>query len=133
MAAKYNKIKITEEYLNADPNAFFVYGDNLQRQGNSGSSILRGHPRSIGFVTRKAPQGVSGCTFKPHEYISQFFGSLKQLEEHVGKNPARTFYISKLGAGKANKYYIWELIIKPNLTTELGKYSNVIFCWSENE
>lgn len=42
------------------------------------------------------------------------------------------FYISQLGAGLANKFRIWELLIRDNLVRKLEKFDNVIFCWDDN-
>jgi hypothetical protein len=133
MPAKYEKIIVTEEFLNKDPNAFFVFGDNLQHVGTGGAAALRGHPRAIGFVTKKAPNNQSGSSFTADEYRKVFFGLLDQLKDHIQKNPGWKFYISKLGAGLANKHRIWELIIKHNLEQELTEFDNVVFCWEKEE
>jgi hypothetical protein len=133
MAAKYESVIVTEEFLNKNPNAFFVFGDNLQAKGTGGAAKLRGHPRAIGFVTKKAPDHMAGSSYTPEEYSKVFFKLLEQLKQHIVKNPERVFYISRLGAGLANRYNIWELIVKHNLTEELSQYDNVVFCWDENE
>lgn len=133
MSAKYENTIITEEFLNNNPDTFFVFGDNLEHRGTGGAAKLRGHPRAIGFVTKKAPDHKERSSFTPEEYQKIFFKMLDQLREHVKKNPTQKFYISKLGAGLANRYRIWELVIKHNLTTELAEFDNVVFCWDENE
>jgi hypothetical protein len=133
MPAKYENINVTEEFLNKDPNAFFVFGNNLQNKGTGGAAKLRHHPRAIGFLTKKAPDHAPKSCYTVEEYSKIFFKLLAQLKEHVIKNPSRKFYVSKLGAGLANRYMIWELLIKHNLEAELGEYDNVIFCWDENE
>jgi flavin-dependent dehydrogenase len=133
MHAKYENLIVTEEFLNKDPNAFFVFGDNLEQRGTGGAAKLRHHPRAIGFVTKKAPDHQPKSCYTVDEYSKVFFKLLNQLKEHIVKNPTRKFYISKLGAGLANRYMIWELVIKHNLTEELAGYDNVVFCWDENE
>jgi hypothetical protein len=133
MPAQYENIVVTEEFLNKDPNAFFVFGDNLESKGTGGAAKLRHHPRAIGFLTKKHPDHQPKSCYTPDEYSKVFFKLLAQLKEHVTKNPSRKFYISKLGAGLANRYMIWELVIKHNLIEELGEYDNVVFCWDENE
>ena len=133
MPAKFENIIVTEEFLNKDPNAWFVFGDNLKRQGFAGAAKLRHHPRAIGFNTKKAPDGDPGSCYTPEEYAKPFFSQLKQLRELVDKNPARKFYISKLGAGYANRYYIWEKLIHHNLVDELKECNNVVFCWEEEK
>ena len=131
--ATFKRIEITEEFLNSNPDAYFVFGDNSQRQGTGGAAKLRHHPHAIGFVTKKAPNNSPGASFKPEEYASAFFDQLKQLAEHVKSQPSKVFYVSKLGSGLANRYYIWEKLIKHNLINELKKHSNVVFCWDEDE
>ena len=133
MPAKYQDIEITEDFLNSNPNAFFVYGDNLEHRGLGGAAKFRHHPRAIGFVTKKSPDNLAKSSFTVEEYKLVFFKLLKELKEHVVKNPQRTFYITRLGAGLANRYRIWELVIKHNLEQELEEHDNVVFLWSENE
>lgn len=131
MSAKFENIEITETRLNDEPNSYFVFGDNLTKQGLAGGAKLRNHPRAIGFITKKAPNGNSKSCFTPEEYSKLFFDQLEQLETHIINNPQRKFYISKLGSGYANKHYIWERIIHHNLLESLGKYDNVVFCWEQ--
>jgi hypothetical protein len=133
MSAKYLDFEITEEFLNNNPNAFFVFGDNLEHKGFGGAAKFRNHPRAIGFVTKKAPDNLAKSSYTAEEYKLVFFKLLSQLKEHVVKNPQWTFYISRLGAGLANRYNIWQLIIKHNLEQELEEHQNVVFLWSKNE
>jgi hypothetical protein len=133
MPAKFENIVVTDEFLNKDPNAWFVFGDNLQRQGMAGAAKLRHHPRAIGFNTKKAPNGHAKSCYTPEEYAKPFFAQLKQLADIIKKNPANTYYVSKLGAGLANRYYIWEKLIHHNLVDELKEYNNVVFCWEEEK
>jgi hypothetical protein len=129
MPAKYENINVTEELLNSEPSSYFVFGDNLMKQGLAGAAKLRHHPRAIGFVTKKAPDGNPKSCYTPEEYAKPFFDQLEQLSNHIKGNPGRKFYVSKLGAGYANRYYIWETLIHHNLVDELEKYDNVVFCW----
>lgn len=133
MPAKYKQINVTYEFLNSEPSAIFVYDDNLTKQGLNGTAALRNHPRTIGFVTQKAPEGVPRCCFKPEEYVKIFFDVLEQISMHISKNTKLTFYIPKLGSGYANKYFIWETLIHHNLVRELEKYDNVVFCWEQEK
>jgi hypothetical protein len=133
MPATYKSIIVTEEILNNEPNAFFVYGDNAQRIGLGGAAKLRNHPRAIGFVTKKEPTNNQGACFTPEEYAKPFFDQLDQLSAHIKNNSTHKFYISKLGAGLANRYWIWERVISHNLQDELGGYDNVVFCWDHND
>jgi hypothetical protein len=130
MPASYQKIKVTEELLNQSPETYFVYGDNESRQGTDGAAALRNHPRAIGFITKRHPSVKVDC-YKPDEYVKPFFEQLDQLHGIIKNAPHQKFYISKIGSGAANRYYIWQLIIKHNLIDSLGEFDNVVFCWEE--
>lgn len=133
MPATYQNITITEELLNNEPNAYFVFGDNSQRRGLGGAAKLRNHPRAIGFVTKKEPTHNQAACYTPEEYAKPFFDQLAQLSAHIKNNPNNKFYISKLGAGLANRYWIWEKLISHNLQDELKEYDNVVFCWDQDD
>jgi hypothetical protein len=128
----YKKISITQQFLDENPNSYFVFGDNLIRDGYGGAAILRDHPHSIGFITKKYPDNKDSSFYKPEEYSSVFFEELEKLNKIIEKRPDKKFYISQLGGGLANKYYIWEKLIRHNLVKKLEKYNNVIFCWEES-
>jgi hypothetical protein len=52
---KYVKL-ITREMVQAEPDARFVFGDNLQRFGLGGQAgAMRGEPNAIGVATKRAP------------------------------------------------------------------------------
>lgn len=133
MAATFKKIEITQQFLDNNPDAYFVFGDNIQRQGTAGAAKLRGHKQALGFITKKYPANKDQAYFRPAEYASLFFEQLDKLEEHIKANPNFVFYISKLGSGLANRHRIWELVIKHNLLDTLTPYNNVVFCWEEHE
>ena len=130
--AIYKNIQITHEFLDCNPSAYFVFGDNLERWGHGGAAKLRDHPHAIGFITKKFPDNKDGSFYKPEEYSPVFFEELKKLKLIVEQRPGKTFYISQLGGGLANKFRIWQKLISHNLTKELEKFDNVIFCWEEN-
>jgi hypothetical protein len=127
--ADYNNLFITESFLDENANAIFVFGDNLQRFGNGGAAALRYHDRAYGFITKKFPDNNESSFYKPEEYAPVFFEELNKLNFTIKNNKDKTFYISQLGGGLANKFRIWETVIRHNLEIKLGKYDNVIFCW----
>lgn len=51
--AKYENFIVTKQFLDNNPNAIFVFGDNLLRVGYGGAAILRDHPQTYGFITKK--------------------------------------------------------------------------------
>jgi hypothetical protein len=131
MMANYKNIIITHQFLDENPNCYFIFGDNLIRQGYGGAAKLRDHPHAIGFITKKFPDNQDSSSYRPEEYSSVFFEELSKLEKIIKNKPDKTFYISKLGSELANKFGIWEKLIHHNLTMKLQNYENVIFCWEE--
>lgn len=127
--ANYSNLFITENFLDENPNAIFVFGDNLSRSGKGGAAALRDHDRAYGFVTKKFPDNNESSFYKPEEYAPVFFGELDKLNSKIKNNQDKVFYISQLGSGLANKFRIWETLIRHNLEIKLGKCNNVIFCW----
>lgn len=120
---------VTREYLRSHPTHIFVFGDNLKRKGKKGAAELRDEPNTYGFVTKRAPNNLDQSFYRPENYRLLFEFELKLLEMAIEKGEY-TFLISQLGAGLANKYNIWEKVIKPRLES-LRKYPNVVFLWEK--
>jgi hypothetical protein len=129
--ARFKNITITRQFLDNNSNAIFVFGDNLQGWGHGGAAVLRDHPQSLGFITKKFPDNQDGSFYIPKEYEPVFKEELEKLVVEIEKNPNKMFYISQLGGGLANKFNIWEKVIRNNLLITLGKYNNVVFCWEK--
>ena len=129
--AQYKNFIMTEEFLNDSKRAIFVFGDNTLRQGYGGAAFLRDHPQAYGFITKKYPDNHDTSFYRPNEYSAIFFDELVKLREYIREEPFKIFYISQLGAGLANKYYIWENVIKQGLEKNLKDFANVVFLWEE--
>lgn len=129
--AIFKNLNITREFLDRNSNAYFVFGDNITRTGYGGAASLRDHPHSLGFITKKYPDNIDSSFYRPDEYASVFIEELLKLKIIIEKRPEKTFYISQLGAGLANKYNIWEIIIKNKLISTFKHFENVVFCWSD--
>lgn len=107
---------ITREYLRANPNHVFVFGDNLLGIGKGGAALLRDEPNTYGFITKKAPNNRESSFYKPEEYKSVFVTELHRLVQEALKHPERTYLVSMLGSKLANRYRIWEEVILPALS-----------------
>lgn len=129
--AIYKNIKITQEFLDNNSSAYFVFGDNLERRGHGGAAKLRDHPHAIGVITKKFPDNKDESFYKPEEYSPVFFEELGKLKKIIQKRPDKIFYISQLGGGLANRYKIWEKLIRHNLVRSLTDLDNVVFCWPD--
>lgn len=119
-------MKITKKYLRENPNHIFVFGDNFIQKGFGGAAILRGEPNTYGFITKKYPNNNDSSFFKPEEYKEIFENQLDKLIKEIENNPNKTYLISKLGGGLANRYHIFEKVICPKIFI-LKKYLNVKF------
>lgn len=122
------EIIINKSYLRSHPNEIFVFGDNLDRKGCGGAAKLRYEPNVYGFVTKKKPTHSDGDYYHPEEYQTKFKTELKKLIKEIENYPNKIFLISRLGGGLANKYNIFEKVIKPGLEV-LKQYSNVKFLY----
>jgi hypothetical protein len=129
--AKNIDITITEDFLKDNPNAYFVFGDNTFRRGYGGGASLRDHPRSYGFITKKFPDNRDSSFYDCEEYREVFPKELQNLKTFINENCEYTFYISQLGGGLANRYHIWETIVKKQLEEEFQNYDNVVFLWEK--
>lgn len=119
---------ISGVYLDAHPDHIFVFGDNKLRRGKKGAAVLRDYPNSYGFITKKIPSNDKGSFYKCREYEPVFHKELAKLEKLIQENPDKTYLISKLGAGLANKHKIWENIIERGLDV-LAQYPNVKYLY----
>lgn len=130
--AKYENFIVTKEFLDDNPNAVFVFGDNVRRVGYGGAAMLRDHPQAYGFITKKNPDNMDESFYRPESYAIDFLVYAVELQLFIEKNLDKTFYISQLGGGLANRYKIWEKVIKPGLIKHFSHYDNVVFLWNKD-
>lgn len=123
------EFQITKDFLSANPDTVFVFGDNLYRVGNGGAALLRDHKQSYGFITKQSPFSNDNSFYTISEYKKIFAIEVWKLRELIKLNPDKIFLITKLGAGIANKFKIWENIIKPSLPRHLSEFKNVYLLW----
>lgn len=121
-------MNITLNYLQKHPNHIFVFGDNKVRRGYNGGAALRDCHNSYGFITKKYPSYVDEAYYHILEYREVFKKELNKLKILIEQSPNKTFLISKLGSGLANRYNIWKGVIEPELK-EISGYNNVVFLW----
>jgi hypothetical protein len=129
--AKYENFIVTKNFLDANPNAIFVFGDNLRRVGYGGAAVLRDHPQTYGFITKKNPDNMDESFYRPESYNIDFLVYAVELQLFIENNIDKTFYISQLGGGLANRYKIWEKVLKPGLEKYFSRYDNVVFLWNK--
>lgn len=55
---------ITREFVKSNPEAMFIFGDNVMRTGLGGQAkSMRGEPNSIGIATKNTPSMDEGAFF----------------------------------------------------------------------
>lgn len=120
---------VDEAWLNKHPGDIFVYGDNTDREGLGGAASLRHHPQSYGFVTKIHPDNHDASFYRPDNYLSVYVAEIVRLRAHAKTSQHRRFLISAVGAGLANKYGIFEEVIKPTMKVLLSDLPNIVFLW----
>jgi hypothetical protein len=125
------QVKITTDFLKRFKNdVVFVFGDNNQRTGLGGqAAIARKVSNSYGFVTKKAPTHNPNDYYKPKEYFGKFASEIGKLKKQIEDNSSVYYLIPTLGNGLANKFNIWEHVIRDNIKVQLEDYENVIFLY----
>ena len=121
-------MQVTLSYLRSNPNSIFVYGDNLKHVGCLGAAFFRYEPNSYGFITKKIPSNDPWAFYRPAEYVHVFQRELDKLIWKIKTSPGKTWLISQIGSGLANRYKIWEHVISPGIES-LRQFPNVIFLW----
>jgi len=130
MSTPSQEREIDKEYLDENPECYFVFGDNTIRKGCGGAAILRFHKQAIGFITKILPTHDDRAYYRPENYEAVFGRELSKITARIIAEPDKTFLISRLGGGLANKYGIYEAIIKDGIRV-LAKYPNVEFLWED--
>jgi hypothetical protein len=116
---------VTHQYLADNPSVIFVFGDNTFGIGMGGAAKFRHHPQSLGFITKRKPDYKDSSYFTPQDYPPVFEKELEKLITHLTNSPQKTFLLSKIGAGLANRFGIYESIIIPGILC-LDKFTNLI-------
>lgn len=119
---------ITKEYLKTHPWEIFIFGDNTVRKGYGGAAKVRDCKNTYGFITKKYPNNVDSSFYRPDEYRPVFEEELSKLSNTIINLYPYTFLISPIGSGLANRYHIWEEVIRPGLE-EIRCLPNVKFLY----
>jgi len=126
---KMEEIFIDRRYLQEHPMEILVFGDNTIHRGFGGAAELRDEPNTYGFITKRYPSNHIESFYGPEEYAPIYLEEMVKLKKVISDNPERTYLISKLGAGLANKYHVFEKVIEPVIRQDLAGYKNVKFLW----
>lgn len=108
---------ITREFVQANPDYIFLFGDNTIRQGYGGQAKeMRGEPNAIGIVTKRFPSMEFGSLFTDDDFEE----AKRYIDMDFARIPdsCKTIVIpyAGLGTGRAllNKYApkIYDYILK---------------------
>lgn len=84
------------------------------------------------LLLKKNPDNRDESFYNPDNYRMDFLAYAVELQIFIEKNIEKTFYISQLGGGLANRYKIWEKVLKPGLEKYFSCYDNVVFLWCQD-
>ena len=116
---------IDGKFLASNPDCIFVFGDNLKRRGYGGGAALRDYTNTYGFITKKYPSNEQRSFYTLQEYGDFFDTELEKFLNYTKEHKDKLFLVSRLGAGLANKYGMFERIIKPGFQTVLRINKNI--------
>jgi hypothetical protein len=97
---------ITREYVRANRDKLFLFGDNLERRGFGGqAAAMRGEPNAIGIPTKKSPNNSAEAFFSDNEFEqnqASIDAAFAEISRSV-KDPIRPIVIPSdgLGTGRA--------------------------------
>lgn len=123
------KLEILNEY--SGDKFVFVFGDNLLRKGYGGAAKLRDVKNTYSFITKKYPNNKDESFYTVEEYRDVFENEYNKLVKLIEENPRKIFLISRLGAGLANRFKIYEEIIERRLIELEKNYPNAILLFDE--
>lgn len=117
---------ITCAWLRLHKKHIFVFGDNIIRKGTAGQASCRNEDNTYGFITKKYPNLDAASYYKPEPYKLVFKYELEKLTRFIIEKPQYTFLIPTLGSGLANRFNIYEQVIRDGIQV-LRQYPNVVF------
>lgn len=123
-----NNRLVNEDFLRINPQAVLVYDDDLERTRGTRCHPILNEPNTFGFITKIKPYITSDAYFTPENYFLAFHTQLQRLDNAIRKNQHLHFYIEKIGSGDANRFGIFEALIKPEIEI-LKDHKNVTFLW----
>jgi hypothetical protein len=107
MSYKIERMRfISREYLRANRDKLFLFGDNLERKGFGGqAAAMRGEPNAIGIPTKKSPSNSERAYFSDNEFEQNKVAIDAAFAEVAGAvaDPIRAIVVPAdgLGTGRA--------------------------------
>lgn len=95
---------ITREMVEANPDWYFVFGDNAKRSGKGGQAIIRDYPNTLGIRTKWAPSTAPTAYFSDNDYIdATYMISMDFIAIHACLVRGKTvvFPLAGVGTGRA--------------------------------
>ena len=86
--------------LRANPEKFYLFGDNLQGTGRGGQAIIRGEPNAVGVPTKKAPTMRDDAFFRDTELAANQRAIDRALDE-IPNGATVVIPEAGLGTGRA--------------------------------
>jgi hypothetical protein len=96
---------ITRDMLRAEPDALFVFGDNLLGRGTGGQAAeMRGEPNAVGIATKVAPHMGIAAFFKPSDldlFKDANRNPLRRIAGHIRQGGKVVWPKAGIGTGRA--------------------------------
>lgn len=98
---------ISREYVRANRDKLFLFGDNLVRRGFGGQArAMRGEPNAIGIPTKKSPSYKDAAFFTDEEFEQNKAAidrSFAEIDQEAASDEIQVIVVSSdgLGTGRA--------------------------------
>lgn len=97
--------RILRTDLQANPNVYYVFGDNFQRRGYGGQAAeCRDEPNAIGIPTKHAPYNNTAAYFKDAEHdeiVPELTKVFTRIEDLLRQGKIVVFPSAEVGTGYA--------------------------------
>ncbi len=98
--------RITREMVRAEPEALFVFGDNLARAGYGGQAReMRGETNVVGIPTKRSPSMAPGAFFTDADlpaFLMAATPPFQSLAQHLARGRAVVMPADGIGTGLAD-------------------------------
>jgi hypothetical protein len=105
LSIEFRREWFTPEMCRAEPDKWFVFGDNVKRVGKGGQAIIRDEPNAIGIITKKAPNNLPESFLTDKQYLTNcryIVGDLQTREYKLICGDIVVFPVDGVGTGRAN-------------------------------
>jgi hypothetical protein len=115
----------TPAMCRAEPDALFVFGDNLARRGKGGQAVIRDEPNAVGIPTKRRPSRDSSAFFTDADLLEAMRAAtpdLQRIADHLKAGGAVVWPADGIGTGRAELEHrapvIWDWLMRAKARLE---------------